>query len=241
MHIINSIRTSKSWRIIGNAFGAMTAIAVVFGLYSDISSYINLPAKELEIVILADSNLLSVDSSISQDIKIQYRDEEVSNLSLIQLKIESIGNIPILPDDYARPISFNFPNGSEIIEAVVQDQAPDDIGLNIEVNGNKAVLSRELLNPNDKAILRFLVANLPQNVSSNLSISLRIAGMLNPVEIKQAIDDASSPQPWFNWLTTCVVLQGALGVFAYFAWGILRTLAERSDAEASWDPDGLIR
>lgn len=36
----------------------------------------------------------------------------------------------------------------------------------------------------------------------------------------------SGGSPWFNWLTSCGILLGILAVIAYFAWGILRTLAD---------------
>lgn len=33
-------------------------------------------------------------------------------------------------------------------------------------------------------------------------------------------------RPWFNWLTSCGILLGILAVIGYFAWGILKTLAD---------------
>lgn len=155
-----NILRDQIWQFIG-AFLALIALCVTVYLF-----FFGQQTKLLQVVILANTSLVEVEQSIAQNIKISYKGEDISNLSLVQIKLENTGNKPITEADYVRPVKFSFPSQSRIIEASITESNPANIGMSIQNDQNTATLSKVLLNPKDRVIVRFLVANVPPQTGS---------------------------------------------------------------------------
>jgi hypothetical protein len=154
---VNDILRDNIWQFVSVIVGII-AIFVAYDIF-----FRDREVKALQIVILASSSLVEVEPSIAQDIEISYRNQAVNNLSLIQVKVENIGNQVIRGGDYEQPIKFVFPSESKIVEAAVSESNPPNIGMTVQTEENIATLSPALLNAGDRVILRFLVVDMPSD------------------------------------------------------------------------------
>jgi hypothetical protein len=197
---IMSILRDDIWQFVG-AVVSIIAILVAYNLF-----FLEREIKALQIVILASSSLVEVEPSITQDIKISYRNQPVSDLSLIQVKVENIGNQAIRGRDYEQPIKFVFPPESKIVEAAVSESNPPNIGMTVQMEENIATLSPVLLNAGDRAIFRFLVVNMPSDFNEQpfQITGGRIAGVKN-IPVIEAIKEKPAMRS----------LAGVLNVGAY--------------------------
>jgi hypothetical protein len=100
---------------------------------------------------------------------------------LLQISIENTGNQPVLESDYVNPITFISTQAGEIADASITDMTPSNIDLKInKIASDKAVLAPVLLNPGDKATIRFaLLANNSDDVLHGMRIDGRIVGISN--------------------------------------------------------------
>ncbi|MEK7325726.1 MAG: hypothetical protein AAB217_10775 [Chloroflexota bacterium] len=131
--------------------------------------------KDLRIVTLASTSLVEIrDSGTSSEIKVLYAGKQIDNLSLFQIKIENTGTEPILEQDYSQPIRFTFPRESKIIDAAILDSSPSNIGATVQTSQNTASLSPVLLNPHDRFIVRFVVADIPPPCPQLLDFATRL-------------------------------------------------------------------
>ena len=89
------------------------------------------------------------------------------------IRVESAGNIPILPRDYELPISFVFGDDDLVLNAEVVDASPSDLPVVATSESTSATLSSQLLNPGDTFTVRVLVENPGGKVRS----TARIAGV----------------------------------------------------------------
>jgi hypothetical protein len=183
-------------------------VAVVVALIALIATvYIYLigrPVKRLQIQILSNSPLISVDTDISPQIQILYKDKPVQTLSLILLKFENVGNEPIKESDYSEPIRILLSSNAEIGEVTVQETKPEGIDLNPTVSAsNQVEIARVLLNPGDQAVLKILALNN----DGTLKVEARIVGIPN-LEILATLEGSTKS----NYSSGYWVLLGMLGV-----------------------------
>jgi len=145
-----------------------------------------------------------------KDIKIEFKGQLVNNLSLLQVKLENLGNQPVRRDDYDQPISFIFPKEATVIESTILESLPENIKIPLNIQKNVVTLEPTLLNPADKIILRFLFVNAP-SVGQSLPfvIDARIAN-INKIEVITALEQNNSSTLWGARLGTISVLTGML-------------------------------
>lgn len=143
------------WQFIGIVVG-IVAIWATYDVFHQTQKF-----KDLQIVTLADTSLVEINNDVYSDIKISYTGRKVTNLSLLQLKIESIGTEPILLADYTEPIVVSFPKQAEIIESVIVDSEPRNINAQVTLENNSVIIEPVLLNPGDRFVVKLIVANIP--------------------------------------------------------------------------------
>src|SRR5687768_3163626 len=107
------------WQFVG-AVVAVIALIVTVGIY-----VIDRPVKRLQVQILSNSPLVSVNTDISPRIRILYEDKPVQTLSLILLRFENVGNEPIRVGDYSEPIRILLSPSAEVGEVTVQETKPE--------------------------------------------------------------------------------------------------------------------
>lgn len=175
------------WEFVG------VVLAIIFGLIAIYQFILGREVVALQIVVLSNTSLIEIEPSIVDEISIEYQDQPVDNLSLIQIKLENTGNQEIRVEDYDRPITFTFPSEATIIEASVTDSSPDNIGISFSLSDTSIELLPVLLNPGDSAVLRFLVLNIPAQTNDlPFSIDARIARISN-IDVRNIISVDTDP------------------------------------------------
>lgn len=184
MQSIKQLLRDQVWQAIG------VFIAVVFGLASLYIFYIyQREIYDFQVVVLANSSLVQIESSIENEIHITYKDQQANNLSLIQVKLENTGNQTIREEDFATPLKFIFPNISNLIEASIVETDPENLKLTILRTKNIGTIQPTLFNKGDKAIVRFLVIDLPEMAEPlPFTVDARIAN-IKEVQLLNAIDE----------------------------------------------------
>ena len=215
------------WQFIGSILAALAIVASYHIFFS------GQERRGLRVVLLANSSLVEVEPTVAEEIRVYYQDKEVSNLSLVQVLIENTGTEEIVEEDYARPISFQFGGESQIVEATL-DSNPPNIGVTAHAEGNTAILSRALLNQDDRVTVRFLVINMP--VADNMwpfQVDARIAG----IERIRQVDALAEKAPgetgssaytvpaWWAFVLLSLLI-GLSFLSGFFYWRMLPVIQE---------------
>lgn len=188
------------WQFIGAVVGLAGIFAAVY--------LRDRPVTALRVDILSNSPVVSVDSGVSSDVTVTYRNQQVRSLSLILLRLTNTGNQPIKATDYSAPLAIMIGDSAGIGEYVVQEVDPSDLKLTLSLAApNVLELAPALLNPGDRAILRLLAFNN----DSTLAITARIAAVRR-LDIRTAAATDSDSRTKSPWL---VILLGSVTVVVF--------------------------
>ena len=142
--------------------------------------------------MISKENILDVSDDIKGKVSITYESKPIRNLYLMILMFKNSGNVPILPNDYYRPLSISFGKTSEILSVEVVNQSPNNLDVvavrqtkpkkQLEISSfhstaklnDQEVITLEpiLMNKNDFFRLKILVTGF-----QNLSVDTRISGI----------------------------------------------------------------
>jgi len=147
------------WQFIG-AILALAAIFISIGLYLR-----QRRRKAMSYEIVSQTPLLSMEEEVKGKLKILFEDEPVQKVHLIVAKIINAGNLPILPTDYQRPLSFGFDNEARVLTAEVIETNPDSLEASIGIEGKKVAFEPTLLNEKDSITLKMLVSQFDGKVT----------------------------------------------------------------------------
>lgn len=224
--ILRAVR-DPSWEFVG-------VLVSVIALVVSIAPVILREGKALEVTLLADASAVKVENRVADSIVVYYRGRQVKNLSLLTVKIENSGGEPIEEADYARPVSFIFPEGAQIVEAKVVDAFPVDLGITVQAKGNRASLSESLLNSGDQAVIQFSVADIPSGAKIPFRVSGRIAGLKLP-QVRMALELDQRPpavllralNSWQASMIAAIILLivSAGALLGRVSWGIATIVA----------------
>lgn len=156
--------------------GIGVIIAVLLGIGGLVFGYIqyrqNQESKTLAYSINAYS-LLEIDSDFRDKIQILYEDEVVTQPYLVVFRLEHQGNQEIVAEDYERPITLKFDEGTQVLSAEVADTSSENLTFSPQIVDNAVVLDTELINPDESIELKILVSNYKREPV----IDYRIAGL----------------------------------------------------------------
>ena len=217
------------WQFIGVVIAVIALIATV------IIYVIDRPVKRLQVRILSNSPLISVNTDISSQIQILYKDKPVQTLSLILLRFENVGNEPIKETDYSEPIRILLSPESEVGEVTIQETKPAGIDLNPRVIAtNQIEITKALLNPGDQVVVKILALNN----DGTLDVEARIAGISN-LEILSALEGGSkgNDSTSSNELRLIVFMVGIIAAIflSVFIWNSTRVVEWRR-SQFGFDP-----
>jgi hypothetical protein len=217
-----------AWQFVG-------AVVAVIALIVTVSIYlISRPVKRLQVQILSNSPLISVNTDISSQIQILYNDKPVQTLSLILLRFENVGNEPIKESDYSEPIRISLSPKAEVGEVTVQETKPEGIDLNPRVSAtNQVEIARALLNPGDQVVIKVLALNN----DGTLKVEARIVGISN-LEILSALEDSTlSNNSASNERLIAILLMGSFigAIISGFIWNSTRVIELRK-SHLGFDP-----
>ena len=198
------------------AWQFVAAVVAVIALLVTVSIYlIDRPVKRLQVQILSNSPLISVNTDISPQIQILYKDKPVQTLSLILLRFENVGNEPIRESDYSEPIRILLSPSAEVGEVTVQETKPEGIDLNPTVSAsNQVEIAKALLNPGDQVVLKVLALNN----DGTLKVEARIVGIPD-LEILSALEgntqSNNSASYWILFIGVGVVIPIVISVLIW--------------------------
>ena len=148
------------WQFIGVVF----ANVLFFGGIAFYLFY-QKPTKELRVIVLTNTPLVSVAQEISNqleiadEIEIFYQGRPVQNVSLIDIQVLNSGNQPLVETDFRKPISFSFNADFEIVHFDFVESNPPNIATGARLNklsSHEIEISPTLLNPADWVRVRLL-------------------------------------------------------------------------------------
>lgn len=204
----------RLWQIIG------AGSAVIAILISLVTFYWGQKENEraLSAQVLSNSTLLNQDiTKADKDLRLVYKDKEIPNIAISQIRISNSGRQPIRTLDIEVPISFNLGN-SEIISSKVVSSNPQGLPIDI-VNEKKAItVSKILLNPGDEFTVEIVA--VPQSPTQPIvtGVSGRIAG-IKTISFTDSLRKETRKQPW--WVGLLVGISSsfaAIAVSSVFRW-----------------------
>lgn len=213
----------------------ISVIVAVVALIATVIIYIiDRPVKRLQLRILSNSPLISVNTDISSQIQILYKDKPVQTLSLILLRFENVGNEPIRETDYSEPIRILLSSKSEVGEVTIQETKPAGIELNPRIIAtNQVEITKALLNPGDQVVVKILALNN----DGTLDVEARIAGISN-LEILSALEGGSrsddlDPNKLRVFIFTLVIIAAIF--LSVFIWNSTKVVEWRR-SQFGFDP-----
>lgn len=129
--------------------------------------------KRLAYYIVSNTQLVGVENSIQDKIKILYDEKQVTNVHLISIKFINSGNESISVDDFDKPISIRYDSTVNVLTHEILEKNPKN--LDAITIGKEEVIEVEplLLNIKDE----FTVNILASNFDGDIDISARIRGV----------------------------------------------------------------
>jgi len=166
------LRSERFWQI---TLG-ITAIAVT--LITFLTTWVIPRGRQLQAVILSKTTLLDSDAGgPPANLRLIYRDREVSNISTIEIRIKNSGGQPIRSEDIDEPIRIILQKTEEIISADIVSSQPQDLPVRTSLVNNSVELTRTLLNPDDQFIVRVTAVPRPNMQSLVQNVTGRIVGV----------------------------------------------------------------
>ena len=193
-------------------------VAIISGIAILIISYFVNKNKKILSYKIISNNLLITNS---EKIKISYSDKEINNIYNVIIEINNIGNNEIKPEDYDKNISIIFDEDVNILSAIIKEKYPYDLNIDFEINDNKVLLDKILLNKKEKFTIQFELTsknNLFKEKLDKIQISARIAGF-EIIEKKQISFLSFLPN-----LYTTIILLIALILFSSIFYLIKSTV-----------------
>ena len=181
--------SNSIWQVILNlAIGLLTIIVSVLIFRKQQSR------RNLTYEIISDAHILSIKAEVKDKVQILFENKLVNNVRLLIFRIWNSGNTPILPNDYIEPLSIDFGEGAEILDADVLDAFPSDIRdkarTSLKVVTGILVFEPILLNSTDSITVKILLTQ--QQVTKGFKISSRIVG-INQIQYYERIEAPSRP------------------------------------------------
>jgi hypothetical protein len=217
-------RKELLWAALGAIASVVAVILTVYGFYFTHHE----ATKELEGTVLARSQILN--SELHQrpnDVRLLYKNREISNASIFQVRLRNSGAQPIAATEIEQPIQINLIGATDIISATVISQRPPDLPVTAEARSPASViLSKTLLNPDDTFIVEIVTISSPSIPTDISGISGRIAGVRSIVFHKSPVEETSLFDS--KWLVLLGIIVGTLGsiITSGTRW-ILERAAER--------------
>jgi hypothetical protein len=134
--------------------------------------------------------ILSVRESVKGSVKILYEDKLVEGIEGVTIKIQNAGSEPIQKADFDRPVTVDFGEGAQILEAEIAEKKPDETEADIIINESSVQLTPTLLNPDDFVTMSVL---LTQFEKDKPDVEGRIVG------VKRIVERAGDPAAIYWW------------------------------------------
>ena len=203
MNVLENILNNQIWTAIGVIATIILGLAAI--IVAIILFLLGKKKKRLAYYIISNIQLVGIENSIRDKIKILYDEKQVTNVHLVSIKFINNGNEPISVDDFDKPISIKYDSAVNILTHEILEKNPEDLDALIRKTENSLEIKPLLLNVNDE----FIVNILASDFEGNLEVSARIKG-INKIEIYKGSDDSSSRLIYMN---TFIIFMAVISFF----------------------------
>lgn len=155
------------WTFVG-AVLALAAIVATLWVY-----VLQRPRRRLLVERVARVPLTTLGANRIPGLELRLNGELLQSASVIVIRITNSGNQPILGDDFERPLTFKFEEGSAVLHAEMSEPSPEDLKVATSCQGRDLQVERCLLNPGDTFLCRALV----RDSRGRYEPSARVVGM----------------------------------------------------------------
>ena len=171
MNVLGNILNNQIWTAIGVIATIILGLAAI--IVAIILFLLGKKKKRLAYYIVSNTQLVGIENSIQDKIKILYDEKQVTNVHLISIKFINSGNEPISVDDFDKPISIRYDSNVNVLTHEILEKYPKN--LDAVTRGKEEVIEVEplLLNIKDE----FTVNILASNFDGDIDISARIRGV----------------------------------------------------------------
>ena len=140
------------WQSVG-AVLALVGLAVALYIYRGQAKY-----KEVSTGTISSRSVVEVDGEIAEQLEVTYSGKKVNSAGMSVLVLRCTGNLPILATDFIKPISVTFPDGTQVLSALVYREWPKNLEAKLETAASEVYIAPLLLNPLDALELQILTS-----------------------------------------------------------------------------------
>jgi hypothetical protein len=196
------------WQFIGAVLG-IVSIPFAYWLYSLQHKY-----KELVFGIISQRTLLTISDEISHRLVVLLDETPVEDVNLVMLGVKNSGNMPILSDDFKRPLIITFEGNATVVSAKIVSQAPENLGAHLRIERGLVEIIPLLMNPLDTIVIQVLLSSKVPRIL----LDTRIVDISKTLPIADASKGVVSHINAFITVTSFI---GLIGVASRFSTEIL--------------------
>jgi hypothetical protein len=216
---VPKMTTERLWLIVSGVAAVVTVIVTValavYGFYFTHHE----ASKGIEATVISRSQLLNPEVlEKPSELHLLYKNHEVFDIGILQIRIRNSGAQPIAKVDIEEPITIEIEGATEIISAPVVATRPPNLPIEATISGTKVELSKTLLNPDDALTVEIDAITSEGSKLDISQVSARVAGVRDIVFHKSLPERSQTPND-FLWgvitgalaIPIGVLLGGALG------------------------------
>jgi hypothetical protein len=139
-------------------------------------------SKAIEATVISRSQLLNPEvHKKPSDLHLVYKNHEIFDLGILQIRIRNSGAQPIAKADIEEPLIISVEGATEIISAPIVHTQPANLPIATTISGTKVELNKSLLNPDDAFTVEIDALTADGGKLDISGVSERIAGVQNVV------------------------------------------------------------
>ncbi|MGI8588195.1 MAG: hypothetical protein ACR2M0_10990 [Chloroflexia bacterium] len=157
----------------GWQFGIATSVTALGVLVALFNFMLQRQRKQLTYYIVSNTPLLSLGDDLKGKIQISIGGQAVQEVQLVVIELANSGNQPIVPSDYASPVTVRFGPKAVILSAEVTETKPQNPQATVSIQGSAVEFAPVLLNRGDIVTAKVLATQLGEA----LSVDGHVAGV----------------------------------------------------------------
>jgi hypothetical protein len=145
--------------MIGWLFGiAGVIVSIYFGIKQT-------PEKSVAWHVDARANLVSIDPTFANQGKLEvfFEGQPTRNVKFFELSFKNTGYVPLQEEDFRSPLALDFGDDAKIFRYFITKKTPDNLPLDVKVEGGKLTFAPSLFNPGDSFTIQLIGAELPDS------------------------------------------------------------------------------
>jgi hypothetical protein len=146
-----------AWTFVGVVCAILAVVVTIFIFFAQRK------IKRLSYEITSNTQLLGVEDEIQGKVQVLCDGKEVKNVHLLTIRFLNNGNQSISSSDYERPLSIEINLDAKVLTHEVIDEAPENLGATVALEGSKLIFSPVLMNAKDSFSIKTLISDFEGN------------------------------------------------------------------------------